>query len=130
MSRWSARRAQVEPLPALAAVLVVGLALGTYADALAAVEPSPSERGTAAATLQRVTDEVTVDGAAVPGRLDHATAASPAGHELNVTLAVDDRRWSAGPTPPPDAPDAERRTPVRTDRWSVDPGRLRVVVWP
>jgi len=129
VSRSSARRGQTEPLAALAAVLVLGLALGTYADALAAAEPTQSEPATAEATLQRATDAVTADGAALPGRLGDASAVAPDGYRLNVTLAADDRRWSAGPTPPAGAPDADRRTPVRTGRWSVSPGRLRVVVW-
>lgn len=129
MSRSSAREAQTEPLAALAAVLVVGLAVGLYADAMAAVEPAPAEGATADAVLQSVYDAITEDGAARPGRVPAATAAGPPGRDVNVTLSAGGRTWRSGPTPPSDAADADRRTPVRLDRWTVRPGRLQVVVW-
>lgn len=129
MSRSSGRRAQTEPLAALAAVLVVGMALALYADALAAVEPDQSEPGAADATLQAVHDEVTEDGAARPERVPDATAAGPPGYEVNVTLAAAGRRWTGGPAPPSDGTRATRRTAVRLDRWTTRPGRLGVVVW-
>lgn len=129
MSRSSARRGQVEPLAALAAVLVLGIALAVYADALAAVEPASSETGSADAALQSVHDAVSDDGAALPGQVPGATAAGPPGYDVNVTLTADGRRWAAGSTPPGNAADAGRRAAVRLDRWTVRPGRLRVVVW-
>lgn len=69
MSRSTVRRGQVEPLAALAAVLVLGVALGLYADVLAAVQPTPAPSGAREATLQRAADVVTEDGAAEPDRL-------------------------------------------------------------
>ena len=47
MSRSSARRAQVEPLAALAAVLVLGVALGAYVGALDGALPGPTDRNRA-----------------------------------------------------------------------------------
>lgn len=137
MSHWSGRsgrvaprrRGQTEPLAALAAVLVLGLAFGLYADALAAVEPDRSTSATAGAALQRVHDAVTDDGVAVPGRLPDALDAAPSGYDLNVTLSADDRRWTAGPDPPSSGEAAGRLTPVRRSRWTATPGHLRVVVW-
>lgn len=129
MSRWSARKGQTEPLAALAAVLVLGIALGVYADALAAVEPPQSSSPTAGATLQEVHETVTDDGVAEPGRLATATGVAPPGHDLNATLSAAGHRWTAGPVPPSNAASASRRTPVRVDRWSAAAGRLRVVVW-
>jgi hypothetical protein len=128
MSRSSARRGQVEPLAALAAVLVLGLALGLYAETLAAVEPSRPEPASPEATLQRVTDALSADAAAIPDRLPETRKLAPSGRELNVTLTADGRRWSVGPTRPEGA-SADRHIPVQIDRWSVEPGRLRVVVW-
>lgn len=129
MSRSSARRGLVEPLPALAAVLVVGLALGLYADALATVESVRSESGTARATLQSAHVAVTGDSTALPGRVPGAADVGPAGYHVNVTLTTGDQQWSAGPVPPTSATDARRRTPVRLDRWTVRPGWLTVEVW-
>jgi hypothetical protein len=129
MSRSSARRGLVEPIPALAAVLVVGMALGVYADAVATVEPNQSADGRAAATLQRVHDDVSVNGAVRPGRVADAGDAAPAGYDLNVTVTAGEDRWSTGPGPPDTGAVAQRRTGVRIDRWSVRPGRIRVVVW-
>lgn len=125
----SGQRGQTEPLAALAAVLVLGFALALYADALSAVEPTHPETGPADATLQSVHDAVSEDGAARPRRVQAATAAGPQGYDVNVTLGAADRRWTAGPSPPPSATDAGRRTPVRVDRWTIRPGRLRVVIW-
>lgn len=119
----------IEPLPALAAVLVLGIALGVYADAMASVDPARSASGTAAATLQSVHDRVSEDGAALPGRVPDARDAGPAGYRVNLTLSTGSSLWSAGPTPPDRATEAGRTTPVRIDQWTVRPGRLRVVVW-
>lgn len=129
MSRSSARRGLIEPLPALAAVLAVGLALGLYADAMATAEPEQSAPGTAEATLQSVHDAVREDAAALPRRVPRGVDVGPAGYDVNVTLAAGGRQWRAGPVPPERAAGARRRTPVRLDRWTVGPGWLRVVVW-
>lgn len=129
MSRSSARRGLVEPLPALAAVLVIGLALGLYANAVATVDPTGSETGTARATLQSVHDAISEDGAALPRRVQDLGDAGPTGYRTNVTLAAGSEQWTAGPAPPAGAADAYRRTPVRLDRWTVRPGRLAVVIW-
>lgn len=130
MSRSWARRGQAEPLAALAAVLVLGIALSLYADALAFVEPAPTPGATADATLQAVRDAVHEDGAAVPARLSTAVQAGPAGHEVNASLVAGGERWAAGPAPPTEGARADARTAVRLDRWTVTPGRLEVVVWP
>lgn len=129
MSRSSACRGLIEPLPALAAVLAIGLALGLYADAVATVEPEQSASGTAEATLQSVHDVVMEDAAALPRRVSRVGDVGPEGYDVNVTLGVGDTRWRIGPDPPERATGARRRTPVRLDRWTVRPGWLRVVVW-
>lgn len=104
MSRSSARRGLIEPLPALAAVIVVGLALGLYADALATVEPGPSESGTAKATLQSVHHAVSDDGVAVPSRVPGTGDAGPAGYDVNVTRVAGGQQWTAGPLPRKERP--------------------------
>lgn len=129
MSRWSARRAQTEPLAALSAVLVLGLALALYADALDAAAPIPADPGVADAALQRVHEAVTDGAVARPDRIDDGLTAVPHGYEANVTIDAGGHRWSAGPTPPEDASAARRRVAVALDRWTVRTGRLSVVVW-
>lgn len=129
MSRSSERRALIEPLPALAAVLVIGLALGLYADAIGTVEPERSDDGTAQATLQSVHVALTEGSVAIPERVPGVESTGPAGYDVNVTLTAGNEQWSAGPIPPDGAADAWRRTPVQLDRWTVRPGRLTVVVW-
>jgi hypothetical protein len=130
MSRSSARRAQVEPLAALAAVLVLGVALGAYVGALDGALPSPTDRNRAEPALGRVADALRPDGVARPARLPAAAAAAPDGYRANVTLAAGDRRWSVGPSPPESADTAARRLPVRVAPGRVRTGRLRVEVWP
>ncbi len=129
MSRSSARRAQVEPLAALAAVLVLGVALGAYVGALDAALPDPTDRNRAEPALRRATDALRPDGVARPARLRTATDAGPAGYRANVTLAAGDRRWAVGPSPPASADTAARRLPVRVAPGRVRSGRLRVEVW-
>lgn len=123
------RRAQVEPLAALAAVFAVCVGLALYAGVLSSVTPETS-RDLAGPTLDRVHDRLSTGGVGVPARLDAAADAGPEGYDLNVSLAADDRRWTLGPNPPPGVDDtASRPTGVRVAAGRVHSGRLRVVVW-
>lgn len=126
--QWFGARAQVEPLPALVAVAVVGAALSLYAGSLTGL-PTDDGRSTADATLVRASDRLLEDGVAAPGDLDRARAAAPDGYAANVTLDAGDRRWSVGPEPPAGAGVASRPVGVRRSPATVDAGRLRVVVW-
>lgn len=128
MPRWPARRGQVEPLAALAAVAVLGIALATYAGAHAAASPSPDERERADPALSRALDAVRHEGIVEPTRLDRVPAA-PDGYRLRVTLRATDRNWSRGPVAPRRADAATALVPVRTSPRSISPGRLRVEVW-
>lgn len=128
MSRWSTRRGQTEPLAAIAAVLAVGIGLTAYAGVLSDALPSPG-RNLAEPTLERVHAEVTVGGVSEPSRLPTGLAAGPDGYDVNLTLAVADRTWHAGPPGPPNADTASRIISVRVGPGRVSPGRLRVEVW-
>lgn len=131
MSRSSAREAQVEPLPALVAVAVVCLALGSYATVRADVLPVVDSDAPADAVLADAVDEAAPPDAVVvePDSLD-AAGVSPSGYEVAVTVTAGDREWTAGrASPPPDAATASTRVPVRVDACSVRPGRLTVEVW-
>jgi hypothetical protein len=55
--------------------------------------------------------------------------AGPTGYEVNLTLSVVDRRWTAGPPAPAAADVATRSASVRLRPGRVRPGRLRVGVW-
>ena len=120
-------RGQVEPVAALAAVLVVGIALSTYAGLLPGTAGTTG--GTADATLTRAYGTVTETGVVVPGRLRAATDVAPPGHGVNVTLSVGSLHLHAGPTPPPSAERATRRASVRVGPGAVRPGHLSVEVW-
>ncbi|MFB6151219.1 MAG: hypothetical protein ABEJ40_05380 [Haloarculaceae archaeon] len=129
MRRWSAREAQTEPLAALAAVAVVGLALATYAGAFEASVPDPVDRNRAQPAADRVERALTVGGIVRVDRLPDAAAAGPEGYRTNVALVVGDRRHAAGPVPPATADEAARRVSVRTAPDVVAPARLVVHVW-
>ncbi len=122
----SSGRGQVEPLPALVAVVAVCAAVGLHAgvldDRIAALagDRPPVER-----TLDRVHDRLWNGTAADPDRL----SVPPVDGRVNVSLTTGSRRWTVGPAPPPDAPRAARRTSVRLRPGVAAPGRLRVVVW-
>lgn len=124
MSRSSAE-GQTEPLAALVAVAAVCLALSLYAGLVD--ERLPTATGPdATAAVERVLDHVAPDGVVEPARLD--AVATPTAR-LNVSVAVDGRAWTVGPTPPPDANTARRRVPISRGPARVTAGRLRVSVW-
>ncbi|WP_225333603.1 DUF7285 family protein [Halomicrobium urmianum] len=128
MSR-SSGRGQTEPLAAIVAVATVGVGLSLYAGVLDATLPGERDRSTAPAALERVDHEIAPAGVARPERVPGSHEAGPAGYRTNVTLAVGGRRWSSGPTVPPDADETEERLGVRVSPATVEPGRLRVAVW-
>ena len=129
MSRWSAtERAAVEPLVALSAVLVLGIALPAYAVGVERSLPTGAERDLAEPTLRVVTDQVTRNGLVRPERLD-VDAAAPDGYRVRVEIRAGDRVWSEGPSAPPQAETATRQVSVRLRPGRVEPGRLRVEVW-
>ncbi|WP_353635170.1 hypothetical protein ABSL23_07070 [Halobacterium sp. NMX12-1] len=129
MSRSSAREAQVEPLPALVAVAVVCLAVGAFATVRADVLPVGASDAPTDEVLSDAVDAASPTGSVVvsPARLD--AAISPDGYAVNVTVTADDREWTAGEQPPPDAASASQRVPVRVADGRTEPGRLTVAVW-
>lgn len=131
MSRSSDRRAQVEPLAALATVFVLGSALTVYAVGLESVLPTAEQRDRdlAAAAIERVTDRVVRGGLADPDRLTANGSLQQAGYHVRATLRAGNETWTAGPTAPPTADAATRRVSVRRWPGRVDPGVLRVEVW-
>ncbi|MFB6302248.1 MAG: hypothetical protein ABEH78_05240 [Haloferacaceae archaeon] len=130
MSRSSARRGQVEPTVALAAVFGVVVGIGLYAGVLADAMPGARDRNLAVPTAERVHDELAPTAEiVVPDRLDRIPGTAPAGHRLNVTVTVATGRWTVGPGAPPTADTATRRTSVRIGPGKVRPGTLRVEVW-
>jgi hypothetical protein len=127
----AAARGQVDPLPALLAVVVVGLSLSLYTgalDALPASDDGADDRADVALTA--VCDAVCPGGVVDPQRLDAAGAASPDRHRLHVRVVTSDDTWTSGPTPPADAGRATRPVSVRLDSGRVVAGRLVVEVWP
>lgn len=122
------RRGQVEPLAALAALFAVCVGLSVYAVVLADAG-RPTERDLAEPTLAAVDDVVSVGGIVHPSRLDRALASGPSGWRLNVTVAADDARWTAGPSPTVVGDRSSRRVSVRLGPGRVRAGHLRVVVW-
>jgi hypothetical protein len=139
MSRWSVPeptggssdgRGQVDPLPALVAVAVIGVALSLYASVLAGRPGGGGERGaTAEVTLGAVCERICDGGRVAPDRLRDGLAAAPEGYRLRITLRADGTEWTVGPTPPDDTAVAERTVSVRLGPGETVPGRLAVVVW-
>ncbi|WP_232687339.1 DUF7285 family protein [Halobacterium zhouii] len=131
MSRSSARRAQVEPLPALAAVAVVCLAVGAYGAVRLDVLPESENGAPAEQVLVDAVDAATADGDVVvdPSRLE-SQAVTPRGYAVAVTVTASGREWTAGASNPPSgAATASRPVPIRTRSGRVVPGRFVVEVW-
>lgn len=127
MSR-SSGRAQVEPLAALSAVFVVGLALSAYAGVLDATLPTP-DRNIAEPTVERVERSVCEVRVADPSALADGLRVGPDGYHLNLTLVAAGQQWHAGPPAPPNADAAESAVSVRVGPGRIRPGRLRAEVW-
>lgn len=142
MQRWSGRcddspesgpasgsRGQVEPLAAIAAVLAVGAGLALYAGAVDDVFGDDSDRETADIVLDRAIDALSDTAVVEPDRIDRMGDIAPAGWHLNVTVRARGVNRSVGPIPPPAAERTSERVGVRTGLGTIDPGRVRVVVW-
>lgn len=126
----SSARGQTEPLAALVAVAVVGLALSLYAGVLDDVLTEEPDRALAEPTLDRVEGEIATDGVVRPADLDEATERGPAGHHVNLTVSTEHRRWSSGSAVPNGTADrAKRRISIRVGPTDVRPGTIRAVVW-
>lgn len=126
-------RGQVDPLPALVAVGVVGLAVSLYAVGLEGLPGTGGdERATAEVTLGAVCERVCDGGQVDPERLEEGLAAAPDGHRVRIVLRADGREWTAGPAPPETGATtttAARTVTVQLGPTDVSAGRLRVVVW-
>lgn len=129
MSRSSARRAQVEPVAALAAVVAVCAGVTLYAAAVQGVLPGERSVSVAEPALTGVEDRLTTFGVAEPEQLPVTTAAAPDGYAMNVTLSAGDECWSVGPPPVEETEIARQRLSIRTAPGIVREGRLRVEVW-
>lgn len=129
MRRSSAREAQTEPIAALVAVVVVALALSLYAGAFEGTVPEPADRNRAEQAADRVERALTEGGVVNASRLPETLGRAPKGHEMNVTLSVDNDTERVGPPSPGTADVASRRVSVGVGEGRVSPGRLEVRVW-
>lgn len=127
--RSSARSGQVEPVPALAAVAVVGLALALYAGGVERHVPESPDRTVAPSVADRVERALANGGVAHPTALPAAVERAPDGFRVNATLAAGGERWAVGPVPPATAETDQRRVSTRIGPGRVRPGRLEVRVW-
>ncbi|SDF87564.1 hypothetical protein SAMN04488067_11023 [Halorubrum xinjiangense] len=131
----NADRAAVEPIAALVAVVVVGLALGLYAGAFADAAPD-DDRSTAKGALDRAEEAITVGGVVDPDRMRRIEAPGTA---TAIELEAAGERWLAASGPdapgPPEVRSAEavavaeRRVTVRVAPGRNVRGTLRAVVW-
>lgn len=155
VSRSSTRRAQTEPLAALAAIAAVGVALVIYAGAFADVLPADSDRSVEDATLERVWQEVETGGTIETGSAELGDelryvidgidpAVVPDGYAVRVTIAGVDENGdraadsriidragihSSSAAVPARARSAKRPIAVQRSPGDVRAGRLRVEVW-
>lgn len=90
----SARRGQVEPLPALIALAIFALALSMYGTVLQGVPLGVSD-DSAEATVTRVTATITEGVVVKPGHLDGLDGRVPP--DTTVVLRADGRTWRWGP---------------------------------
>lgn len=127
------RRAAVEPVAALIALVAVGLALGLYTVALSGAEPE-GDAGPETMALDRIEREATVGGVLRPDRL--AIPEETVGTDVAVELRTRSETWSlrGGEDPPsprgetPGGVVAERAVTVQVAPGQNEPGTLRVVI--
>lgn len=125
------QRGQVEPVAALVALAMVGIALSLYAGALADAAPD-RDRDRAVLLFEQVQDDVVADGVAQPDRLAVPDAA-PADADVGVALVTRENRWRAGVVDtsrpfPETASVATGAVSVRVGPGQTRAGELRVVV--
>lgn len=136
MSRSSAsewNRGQVQPLPALIAVLALILALTAYADVTQSLPPT-EDATPAEPALKRIEANATTGAVLDPTALS-PTAAGLDGYLVNVTLRTAQQRVTTGPTPPTESTRtievSDAASTVAVGRGGrVVPGVLEVEVWP
>lgn len=118
----SARRGQVEPLPALVALAVFAVALSLYGTTLTEVPlgRSPELSG---ASVDRAVGLVSEGTVVQPDRLHRLDGHLPEG--TTVVVRADGRQWRWGPVSNESDPFEIRHVLVRTDSGAV-PGTLRV----
>lgn len=117
----SARRAQVEPLPALLALAVFAIGLSLYGVTLDGL-PTGTDPAVSDATMDVAVETLSEGPVVIPDRMDQVPGAVPDG--IAVTLRADGRTWRAGAIN--ETADSRRRhVLVRTDEGEV-PGVLRV----
>lgn len=126
MGRWtvssSARRGQVEPLPALIALAVFALALSMYGTVFTGL-PLPGDDDVSEATITRVTDTITEGVVVQPDRLDRLEGHVPSG--TGVLVRANGRTWGWGPDASRGGESVTRQVLVQTSQGAV-PGTLRV----
>lgn len=124
-------RGQVEPVAALVALTVVGMALSLYAGALADATPD-RDRNRAALLFEEVHDDAVFGGVAHPTRLT-VPDESPSETDVGVALVTRTDSWRAGtvnttrPFPEPTTV-ATGAVSIRVGPGETRPGELRVVV--
>lgn len=116
----------MNPLVALAGVLVVAAALSTYALAFANAPAPDHDRNRAEPALTDALNTLRDGGVVVPGALAALDGKRPS---MNVSVRTANRSWTSGPHPPRDATTTSRRVPIRIAPGDVRPGRVRVGVW-
>lgn len=118
----SARRAQVEPLPALLALAVFAIGLSLYGGTLEGVT-LPTDPEVSDATMTQTHGALSEGTVVVPDRMDTLDGALPTG--TAVVLRADGQTWRWGPTLDDPEQTRSRHVLVRTERGEV-PGVLRV----
>lgn len=117
----SARKAQVEPLPALLALAVFAIGLSLYGVTLDGL-PMGSDPTISDATMDIAVGTLSEGPVVLPGRIDQVPNELPDG--IEVTLRAGDQTWQAG-TADDGNSSRPRQVLVRTERGEV-PGVLRV----
>lgn len=124
----SARRGQVEPLPALIALAIFGVSLSIYGMTFHNVSIG-SEAAVDESAVRQVVETVSEGTVVHPNRLSAVETSPSGGGHVSVVVRADGQVWRTGPTPPDSAPSTVRSVLVQT-RAGEMPGRLRVSTWP
>ena len=121
----SARRGQVEPLPALLAVAAFAVALSLYGTTLESIPIGP-EPTVPDATVTKTIDTLTEGTVVQPDRVPSLAGNVPEG--TTVVVRADGHTWQYGPERDPgDGPSTVRRVLVQRPDGAV-PGIVRVSV--
>lgn len=120
---------QVEPLPALIAILTLSTGITLYMTVYTAYAPTYAERTVEDIAADRFMAEATTDGVIHLPIDEAALVARPQGYELNVSVTAATITWTVGPPRPSPADRTTRLGSIEDSPGQIRPATIVLTIW-